>query len=104
MRHIYRQQRFWGDIADKQPEKEQYACLAMFLGIANEQFSEQYGELVEKRKKYSSLKAAKRPIQFNFGTNCGKGYSGEEVQVTPTRASIDVAISRLTKEVEDIQK
>ena len=32
LRHIYRQQRFWGDIADKQPEGEQHACILQFLG------------------------------------------------------------------------
>jgi hypothetical protein len=34
LRHIYRQQCFWGDLADRQPEPEQVACVLQFLGIA----------------------------------------------------------------------
>ena len=30
LRHIYRQQRFWSDLADKQPEGDQHACLLHF--------------------------------------------------------------------------
>ena len=50
LRHIYRQQRFWSDIADKQPESEQHASLMQFLGIAENLFSERYGEVVRVRK------------------------------------------------------
>jgi hypothetical protein len=46
LRHIFRQQRFWTDIADKQPEGEQHACLLQFLGLAESVFSDEYGELI----------------------------------------------------------
>ncbi len=48
-RHIYRQQRFWGDLADKQPMSESNACLLQFLGLASRIFSKDTQELRELR-------------------------------------------------------
>ncbi|HAL72732.1 MAG TPA: hypothetical protein DCP71_13280, partial [Verrucomicrobiales bacterium] len=45
-RHIYRQERFWTDFADKQPEVEQHACICQFMGAAAQVFPREYGELV----------------------------------------------------------
>jgi hypothetical protein len=38
MRHVFRQQRFWGDIADRQYADEVTAILLQFLGVAEAQF------------------------------------------------------------------
>lgn len=58
LRHIYRQQRFWGDLADKQPEGEQHACIMQFLGLAEKIFTEEYGELVSLKLQAERLKAS----------------------------------------------
>jgi hypothetical protein len=47
LRHIHRQQRFWGDLADKQPEGEQLACLLLFGGVAEHVYTDEYGNLVD---------------------------------------------------------
>ena len=52
-RHIYRRQRFWSEIADKQPESEQHACLMQFLGVAEKLFSQDFGNLVRQQKRIS---------------------------------------------------
>lgn len=57
LRHIYRQQRFWGGIADQQPDGEQHACLLQFLGIAERLFTAEYGRLVELKAEAERLKA-----------------------------------------------
>ena len=57
LRHIYRQQRFWNDLADKQPEGEQYACILQFLGLAEHLFSEDYGQLLKLRMEVERLRA-----------------------------------------------
>lgn len=57
LRHIYRQQRFWGNLADQQPEGEQHACLLQFLGLAEHIFTEAYGELIALRLEVETLKA-----------------------------------------------
>jgi hypothetical protein len=33
IRHMYRRQHFWNDLADKQPDSEQHACLMQFLEL-----------------------------------------------------------------------
>src|SRR5207237_1933492 len=55
--HIYRQQRFWGDLADKQPEAEQHACLLQFLGLAERIYTNDYGQLIELRMKVERLRS-----------------------------------------------
>lgn len=57
LRHIFRQENFWSDLADKQPEIEQHAVLAQFLGIAGNLFSAQFGDVVAKHKELLKLKA-----------------------------------------------
>lgn len=59
LRHIIRQENYWSDLADKQPESEQHAVLSQFLGIAAKMFSQQFGEVVSKRKQLLKLEAEK---------------------------------------------
>ncbi|MEZ5591403.1 MAG: hypothetical protein R3F53_12140 [Gammaproteobacteria bacterium] len=54
LRHIHRQQRFWGDLADKQHEGEQHACLLQFLGLAEILFSEDHANLVRLKMTHSN--------------------------------------------------
>src|SRR3954454_3339396 len=55
LRHIYRQERFWGDIADKQPPSEQRAALFLLLGVAERLYSPEFEELVIKRGERQKL-------------------------------------------------
>jgi hypothetical protein len=63
LRHMYRQERFWSDISDKQPKYERDAVLAQFLGYASNIYSNEENEIVEKSKKLLKLEAQKD--QFN---------------------------------------
>lgn len=62
-RHIYRQERFWGDLADRQPESEQHAAICQFLGLAEYLFSPLGNDLIEKRKELIRLQAQKDQFQ-----------------------------------------
>jgi hypothetical protein len=46
-RSMYRQERFWSEFVDRQPEGELAAALLQFLGVANKQFPQSYEELVQ---------------------------------------------------------
>jgi len=59
LRHIYRRQKSWGDLADKQLEIDQHACILMFLGIAEYLFSDKHSQLVESQKRINSLQIRK---------------------------------------------
>jgi hypothetical protein len=98
LRHLYRQERFWSDLADKQPEAEQHACIAQFLGIAEALFSTQLGALVEKRKRIVSLEARKdayMDLLHQVTTDIGRFA---ELSVAVTAESVTSARTRLEEE------
>lgn len=97
-RHLYRQERFWSDLADKQPDSEQHACLTQFLGIAKALFSAQFGELVEKRKRILALEARKDAyveLLHQVTTDIGRFA---ELSVAVTAESVAAARARLDDE------
>lgn len=104
LRHIYRQQRFWGDFADKQPDSEQHASLMQFLGIAEFLFSERQGDLVEIRKQIWKHQGAKESFLSVLGQISKELIEEKEVQVALTVDSINVAIRRLKSEVDELQQ
>jgi hypothetical protein len=56
---MFRKQTMWTDIADKQPESEQFACLLTFLGQAQHLFAPELGtiaHLLDERKQIESKK------------------------------------------------
>lgn len=57
LRHMYRRQQFWSDLADLQPLPEQLACILQFLGLAETVYSEQYGRMVKLKIEVYRLKA-----------------------------------------------
>jgi hypothetical protein len=59
LRHIYRRQKSWGELADKQLEIDQHACILLFLGIAEHLFSDKHSQLVEKQKRINTLQIKK---------------------------------------------
>jgi len=104
LRHIYRQQRFWGDLADKQPEAEQHACLLQFLGLAERIYTNDYGQLIELRMKVERLRS--RREQFNQTLDqLARDIIGEsELSVAVNLTSVRFAQARLADQVKDLQK
>lgn len=103
-RHVYRRQTFWGDIADRQYESEQHACLLQFLGIAEHLFSEQYGSLVEKQKAIRDLRVAKDQFLSMLHEVSREIIGQEELGVAVTPQSIDAAIERTETEIQSFEQ
>lgn len=59
-RHIYRQQRYWADLADKQPKQEQHACLMVFLGLAEHLFPKSRSDLATAQERRAELEMDRR--------------------------------------------
>jgi hypothetical protein len=99
-RHLYREERFWTDLADRQPEAEQHASLMQFLGLAAQLFSVEYGELVEKRKLAQQLRAQKESYMamLHQVTNDLGRFVEFSVAITPE--SLAAARARLAAERE----
>jgi hypothetical protein len=100
MRHVYRREEFWTDIADKQPEIDQHACLVQFLGVAEKLFSADCGNLVSKNKRIWELQA-QRDQFMSILDEISKELLGEnELGVTLTPESLASTRQRLQRDQE----
>ena len=101
LRHIYRQQHFWGNLADQQPEGEQHACLLHFLGLAERIFTVEYGELVGLKIQVDRLKARRDQYGLTLDELARDVISEPNLQVSATMNTIGHAeeqiIARLTE-------
>jgi DNA repair ATPase RecN len=95
MRHIYRREEFWTDIADKQPEIDQHACIVQFLGIAEKLFSADYGDLVSKNKRIWELQAQKDQFMSILDEISTELVGSNEMGVALTPESLAAARQKL---------
>ena len=101
-RHMYRRQLLWGDIADKQPESEQHACILQFCGLAEKLFSDEYGKLVGAQKRIIELQAQKDHFLDTLSRVSKDLLSAEEINVGLTPESLDSARNRVLLEIEQL--
>lgn len=94
-RHIYRQQRFWSDFADKQPDAEQHACLLLFLGIAEYLYSDEYETLSEKRREQYRLEISITEFERILDRISRELLDEHELTMGVTPQSLDLASRRL---------
>jgi hypothetical protein len=104
LRHIYRQQRFWGGLADQQPEGEQHACLLQFLGLAEHIFTDTYGLLIQHRLDVERLKARREQYSLTLNALGPEVLSDPDLQVAVTFGSVQQAETRLNAELEEIRQ
>ena len=103
-RHIYRRQDSWGDIADRQPDSEQYACLMLFQGLGQRLFSEEYGDLVKKQKEIMRLQGAREGFVQMLQQVSKEIVRQEGLSVALTPESLSWAISRVKAKIEKAQQ
>ncbi|WP_046246703.1 ATP-binding protein [Hymenobacter terrenus] len=85
LRHIYRQERFWGDLADRQFPLEQYAVLTKFLGLADKIFAIDNEKLLEKKRELFKLEIEKEQYETTLDKIVrGFNYDGGENLVYAT--------------------
>ena len=63
LRHIYRQERFWSDLADSQFPHEQHAVLTQFLGLADKILSSTDETLIAKKKELNAVDVKRSQFQ-----------------------------------------
>jgi len=102
-RHIYRQEIFWSDFADKQPPGEQHAVLASFLGLGRQLFPVEYGELVDRRRRRASLQAKREQFDEVLAEVTQEIIASPFVAVGPTDDSIRYAIEHMRQEITILQ-
>ena len=101
-RHMYRRQRFWGDIADQQFPSEQHACLIQFLGMAESLFSHQYGEMIQKEKQIEELQSRKVLFLQTLHEVSKEIVDEDELGTAITPNALAAAKTRLEAEVNEL--
>jgi hypothetical protein len=104
LRHIYRQQRFWGGIADQQYEGEQHACLLQFLGLAERLFTEQFGQLVKLKKEVDQLKVRRDQYGGTLNELARDILSEPGLSMDANVTTVRNADGRLAREIEALRQ
>ena len=100
LRHMYRQQRFWGDLADKQPEAEQVACVLQFLGVAERLYTDDYAQLIAKRMEVERLSLRRDQYNETLGDVARDILSERSVSVTLTMVGVKKARDSVGAEID----
>lgn len=103
LRHMYRQQRFWGGLVDQQPEAEQLACVLQFLGLAEHVFTQDYGDLVQKKLDVERLKSRRDQYSQTLDDLSREILGGDDLTVSASATSVASALRRLEQEEEDLR-
>lgn len=101
VRHLYRRQTMWTNLADQQLDSEQHACLTQFLGIGERLFSGQYAELVKQQNRIRALELGRDQFLDTLDKVTREIVDVKEFGVAVTPQSIADAIVRLQAEIED---
>jgi hypothetical protein len=104
LRHIYRQQRFWSSVADKQPDSEQHACVLQFLGLAEHIFSADYGELVKLKLEVERLRVRRDQYGQTLEGLAREVVSEPGLTVGLSATTVQAAESRLMQEIEVLRQ
>ncbi|HEY9235232.1 MAG TPA: hypothetical protein VIP08_09385 [Phenylobacterium sp.] len=103
LRHIYRQQRFWGNLVDQQPDAEFHASLLSFLGLADRVYSEDYGALVDLRLESMTLRARREQYAQTLNDLAVDLLDAEDVSLGVNEVTISAAQQRLRDSVDKLE-
>jgi hypothetical protein len=103
LRHIYRRQSMWTDIADRQPESEQLASILQMLGLAEHVFSDDYGQLIALKLQADRL-AFRREHYISTLNELSRDLLDDgDIQLGVSTATIAAARKRLDQQVAHLR-
>jgi hypothetical protein len=103
LRHMYRRQRFWSDIADQQPEGDQHASLLQFLGLAKRIFSADYGELIRLKMESERLRARRDQYEDTLKELARDILTDPGLGLAITEAGVQEAQTRLLDQLATLR-
>lgn len=103
-RHVYRRNDSWDDLAVKQPPEQQLAALLLFLGLAERLFSNEYAELVQKRKAVYAQEETRERFLTMLNRVTRELLDVSEVGVAITPDSLNAARGRLEEEAAALRR
>lgn len=97
-RHIYRQQRFWSQLVDKQPEATFDSCIQYFLGLAENLYSEDYAARVRLTNELNRLRSGGDQFAETL-TDIAREFLDEDpLMLSVTETSLEKAATALDEE------
>jgi outer membrane murein-binding lipoprotein Lpp len=103
-RHVYREERFWSDLADKQMPKVQHACLLQFLGAADKMYPKEREDAVNERQNLTKLQARKEQFDSVLQQAAKDLIPDPAINTAPTLDAIDRGVERLRAEAEQLRQ
>lgn len=101
-RHMYKQERFWTDFAQKQAEVVRSACILQFLNAATSLYPKELGALVSKKKEKDRLEAQKEVFIRVLQDVAIEVVGQPEMTVAITPESISESRQRLTTRLAEL--
>jgi hypothetical protein len=89
---------------DLQPEGEQHACLLQFLGLAQNVFSEEYGELIRLRGEAGKLKARREQYEATLQQLAGDVLVDPDLKGAVTMSRVKAAESLLMEKTIQLRE
>jgi len=102
-RHLYRRQTFWSDLVDKQPEAELLACIQNFLGLADQIYTDDYGELIDLRRQVEKLEARKDQYSDTLNDLARDLVDDDNLSVSVTSVSIAKAKAANINKISELE-
>lgn len=104
LRHIYRQQRFWGALVDQQSDSEFHASLLQLLGLGEHIFTEDYGQLVKLKLEVERLRARRDQYGQTLSELARDLLADDDVTVDVNVVTIQAAQARLAAETATLRE
>ncbi len=99
LRHIYRHEGSWSELALKQPDADQFAVFSQFIGSAPAIFSLAYAKLVDSQKREARLAAQKENFEATLNDVARELVYVQEATAGFTRDSLASATAQLQADI-----
>ena len=100
---MFRKQTMWTDIADKQPESEQFACLLTFLGQAQHLFAPELGTIAELLDQRKEIESKKQQIVV-FLNQSTRDLLGAPASADFGAGTIDEFVARMADRIRELEQ
>lgn len=104
LRHLYRHEKSWVELAANQPEPELMAVLFMLIGAASSVYSKEYEELVQQQRSSTALAAQKETFDATLQVLLKELVSVERVAAGFTKEALDQAVRQAEHELAAREK
>ena len=101
LRHFYRQQRLWGSLVEKQPDDTFRASVLLFLGLAENLYTEDFQEIVRLRIEIQRLEARRDQFEDTLKEITRNFLEEEDLNLTVTEKTLASAQEALEVDYND---